>query len=136
MSCRERPLVLEGNTSLLTEAIIASAITVHRRVGPGLLETAYRACFAYELRKGGFEVTEEQVVPLWYDDLQLECGFRADLVVNKLVVVELKAKSAIQPVDKVQLLSYLRLLKLKVGLLINFHEVRLVDGVHRVLNTH
>ena len=118
----------------LTEAIIGAAIEVHKRLGPGLLESAYRACLSYELRKRGFHVIEEQPVPVFYDEVKLECGFRADLLVNKLVVVELKAKTTIHPVDKAQTLSHLRLLNLRVGLLINFHEEKLVDGVHRIIN--
>ena len=118
----------------LTEAIIGASIEVHKRLGPGLLESAYRICLAYELRKRGFEVVEEKPVPVIYDDVKLECGFRADLVVNGQVVVELKAKSAIHPVDKAQVLSHLRLLNLRFGLLINFHEGRVVDGVSRIVN--
>jgi GxxExxY protein len=79
-------------------------------------------------------VVEEKPVPVIYDDVHLECGFRADLLVNHLVVVELKAKSEIHPVDKAQTLSHLRLLNLRFGLLINFHEERLVDGVSRIVN--
>ena len=118
----------------LTDAIIGVAIEVHRRLGPGLLESAYHVCLAYELRKRGFEVEEEKPVPVVYDDVKLECGFRADLVVNGQVVVELKAKSSIHPVDKSQVLSHLRLLNLRFGLLINFHEEKLVDGVSRIVN--
>ena len=118
----------------LTSAIIGAAIEVHRRLGPGLLESAYRVCLAYELRKRGFDVVEEEPVPVIYDDVHLECGFRADLLVNGLVVVELKAKSEIHPIDKAQTLSHLRLLNLRFGLLINFHEERLVDGVSRIVN--
>lgn len=121
-------------TNDLTAAIIGAGIEVHRRLGPGLLESAYRACLAYELRKRGFEVVEEQPVPVVYDDVKLECGFRADLIVNGQVVVELKAKTAVHPVDKAQVLSHLRLLGLRVGLLMNFHEEKLVDGVHRIVN--
>ena len=118
----------------LTEAIIGAAIEVHKRLGPGLLESAYRIFLAYELRKRGFEVVDEQPVPVIYDDVKLEFGFRTDLVVNGQVVVELKAKSAIHPVDKAQVLSHLRLLNLRFGLLINFHEERVVDGVSRIVN--
>ncbi|MBL4885494.1 MAG: GxxExxY protein [Planctomycetaceae bacterium] len=121
-------------TNELTGAIIGAAITVHQRLGPGLLESAYRACLAYELQKRGFEVQQEVPVPVVYDEVKLECGFRADLVVNRKVVVELKAKTAIHPVDKAQTLSHLRLLNLRFGLLINFHEVKLVDGVNRIVN--
>ena len=118
----------------ITHGIIGSAIEVHRVLGPGLLENAYRQCLAYELRKRGFTVEEEKPVPVIYDAVKLECGFRADLIVNGCIVVELKAKSAIHPVDKAQTLSHLRLLKLRFGLLINFHEEKLVDGVHRISN--
>jgi GxxExxY protein len=120
--------------SRLTQAIIGAAIEVHRRLGPGLLESAYRTCLAHELRKRGFNVIEEYPVPVFYDELQLECGFRSDLLVNKEVIVELKAKAAVHPVDKAQTLSHLRLLNLRIGLLINFHEEKLVEGVHRIIN--
>jgi GxxExxY protein len=118
----------------LSHAIIGAAIEVHRRLGPGLLESAYRKCLAYELRKRGFAVVDEQPVPVIYDDVHLECGFRADLIVNQTVVVELKAKTALHPIDEAQTLSHLRLLKLRLGLLVNFHEVKLVDGVRRIIN--
>ena len=123
-----------NDVNQLTEAIIGAAIEVHKRLGPGLLESAYRICLAYELRKRGFEVVEEKPVPVIYDDVKLESGFRADLVVNGQVVIELKAKSVIHPVDKAQVLSHLRLLNLRFGLLINFHEERVVDGVSRIVN--
>jgi len=118
----------------LTHAIIGAAIEVHRQLGPGLLESAYRVCLAYELRKQGFEVEEEMPIPIVYDEVQFECGFRADLVVNSQVVVELKAKSVIHPIDKAQTLSHLRMMGLRFGLLMNFHEEKLVDGVHRIVN--
>jgi GxxExxY protein len=120
----------------VTEAIIGAAIEVHRRLGPGLLESAYRACLAYELRRRGFRIIEEKPIPVVYDDVKLDCGFRADLLVNELVIVELKAKSAIHPIDQAQTLSHLRITGLTVGLLINFHEVKLIDGVHRIVNKY
>ena len=115
----------------VTNQIIGAAIEVHRRLGPGLLESAYQKCLAYELRKRGMEVIEERPIPVVYDDVHLECGFRADLVVENCVVVELKAKSAIHPVDKAQVLSHLRLMNLTVGLLINFHQVGRWHQPHR-----
>lgn len=121
-------------TNELTRGITGAAIEVHQRLGPGLLESAYRICLAHELRKRGYEVEEEKSVPVIYDEIVLDCGFRADLLVNEQIVVELKAKSAILAVDKAQTLSHLRLLGLRFGLLINFHEVKLVDGVHRIVN--
>ena len=84
----------------LTQAIIGAAIEVHKRLGPGLLESVYRACLTYELRKHGFSIIEEKPVPVFYDEIYLECGFRADLLVNEQVVVELKAKTTIHSVDK------------------------------------
>ena len=122
------------NTDELTHAIIGAAIEVHRRLGPGLLESAYTTCLAYELKKRGFAVECEKPVPVVYDEVKLDCGYRADIVVNGQVVIELKAKTTIHPVDKAQVLSHLRLLGLRMGLLINFHEVRLVDGVSRIVN--
>lgn len=118
----------------LSGAIIGGAVEVHKRLGPGLLESAYRKCLAYELRKRGFEVAEELPVSVVYDDVKIDCGFRADLVVNELVVVELKAKTKFHPIDEAQLISYLRLLDLRLGLLINFHQKKLTDGVKRVVN--
>ena len=124
------------NLNSLTEAIVGAAIEVHQRLGPGLLETAYRKCLAYELRQRDFEVIEEQPIPVVYDEVHLECGFRADLLINGSVVVELKAKSAIHLIDKAQTLSHLRLMNLQIGLLMNFHEVKLVDGLHRIVNNY
>src|ERR1700739_954894 len=120
--------------SKTTEQIIGAAIKIHRRLGPGLLESAYEACLFYELEQMGLRVQRQKAVPLIYESVKLECGFRADLVVNREVVVEIKCKEAIHPVDQAQLLSYLRLLDLHVGLLINFHVVALKDGVKRIVN--
>ena len=117
-----------------TEQIIGAAIKVHRRLGPGLLESAYEACLLYELEQLGLNVQRQRAVPLIYKSVKLECGFRADLIVNWEVVVEVKCKEAIHPVDQAQLLSYLRLLDLQVGLLINFHVVALKDGIKRMVN--
>src|ERR1700756_2382727 len=117
-----------------TEQIIGAAIKVHRRLGPGLLESAYEACLVYELEQLGLHVQRQKAVPLIYKSVKLECGFRADLIVNWEVVVEVKCKEAIHPVDQAQLLSYLRLLDLQVGLLMNFHMVILKDGIKRIVN--
>lgn len=125
-----------ASVNALTEAIIGAAIEVHRQLGPGLLESVYRKCLAYELRKRGHDVVEEQPIPVVYDGRTHECGFRADLLVDGLIVVELKAKSSIHPIDKAQTLSHLRLMGLPVGLLMNFHEVRLVDGLSRIVNDY
>ena len=120
----------------LTSRILAAAIAIHRKLGPGLLESAYEACLAYELQKSGLEVERQKAVPLVYEEVKLDCGFRADLVIERKVVVELKCKEALHPVDQAQLLSHLRLLNLPVGLLINFHVTLLKDGVRRLVNNY
>jgi len=120
----------------ITPEIIGAAIKVHRKLGPGLLESAYEACLTYELEQMGFHGERQRAVPLIYGKVKLECGFRADLVVNGEVVVEIKCKEALHPVDQAQLLSHLRLLDLRVGLLINFHVVLLRDGIKRMVNRY
>ncbi len=120
----------------ITSAIIGTAIKVHKALGPSLLESAYRVCLAYELQKMGFTVEQEKPVPVVYEGVKLECGFRADLLVQGLVVVECKAKNKLHPVDQAQLMSHLRLLDLQVGLLINFHELVLKDGLQRIVNNY
>ncbi len=120
----------------LTGRIIGAAIKVHRKFGPGLLESAYEACLAHELAESGLYVQRQKAVPLIYGAVKLECGFRADLVVDRSVVVEIKCKEALHPVDQAQLLSHLRLLDLHVGLLINFHVVQLKDGIKRMVNNY
>ena len=120
----------------LTDKVIGLAIEVHRQLGPGLLESAYEACLAYELQKLGFRVERQKPVPVVYEDVKLDCGFRADLLVEGLVVVELKAKEALHPIDGAQVLSHLRLLKLQVGLLINFHVRDLKEGIKRIVNDY
>jgi GxxExxY protein len=120
----------------LTSAITGAAIKVHRTLDPGLLESAYRSCLAHELKKLGLRVEEERPIPLIYDEVKLDCGFRADLLVEELVVVECKAKERLHPVEPAQVLSHLRVLGLQVGLLINFHELVLKDGIQRIVNNY
>ena len=120
----------------LTSDIIGAAITIHRKLGPGLLESAYETCLAHELTKLGLRVERQKPVPLIYDGIKLDCGFRADIVVESRVVVELKCKDSIHPVDEAQLLSHLRLLEVPVGLLINFHVAMLKDGIRRMVNNY
>ena len=120
----------------LTPEIIGAAIKVHRKLGPGLLESAYEACMAYEVQKLGLRLEKQKPVPLIYETVKLDCGFRADLIVEGRVAVELKCKEALHPVDEAQLLSHLRLLDIPVGLLINFHVVLLKDGIKRMVNNY
>ncbi len=118
----------------ITPQIIGAAIKIHRRLRPGLLESAYEACLVHELRNLGLYVERQRAVPLIYETVKLDCGFRADLLVEGKVVIEVKCKEALHPVDEAQLLSYLRLLNVPVGLLINFHVVMLKNGIKRMAN--
>ena len=120
----------------ISREVIGAALTIHRKLGPGLLESAYEACLAYELEKSGFRVERQKAVPLIYEAVKLDCGFRADLVVEGKLVLELKCKEALHPVDEAQLLSYLRLLNIPIGLLINFHVALLKDGIKRMVNNY
>jgi GxxExxY protein len=123
------------NHNDVTGAIVDTSISIHRELGPGLLESVYRKVLAYELRKRGFQVREEQPIPVVWEDVRLELGFRADLVVNDMVVVETKSVESVAPVHKKQLLTYLRIMDKRVGLLINFNVVLLKDGISRVVNS-
>ena len=118
------------------DAANLSGIMQFERLGPGLLESAYEACLAHELMVSGLRVERQKAVPLIYEGVKLDCGFRADVVVEGKVVVELKCKDALHPVDYSQLLSHLRLLGLEVGLLINFHVAVLKDGITRMVNDY
>ena len=118
----------------ITEKIIGGAIRVHRELGPGLLESAYEACLAYELADAGLGVERQKILPVVYRGLRLDEGDRLDLLVEDTVIVELKAVSRLEAIHKAQLRSYLRLAQKPVGLLINFHVPKLTDGVHRVVN--
>jgi len=107
---------------------------VHSLLGPGLLESAYQACLAHELRKRGNEVANQVGLPVVYDGVKIELGYRIDLIVEDLVIVELKCVEAIHPVHQAQLLSYMRLSNIRVGLLINFYVTHLRDGIKRMVD--
>lgn len=118
----------------ITEQIIGAAIEVHRVLGPGLLESAYSTCLVFELRERGFRVEQERPLPVVYKSVKLDCGYMLDLVVENLVIVEIKAVERLNSVHEAQLLSYLRLYGCKVGLLINFHVSMLKQGIRRIVN--
>jgi GxxExxY protein len=118
----------------IASSVLDAAFRVHNRLGPGLLESVYKAVLAYELAKGGLAPQVQAALPLRYDDQVFEVGFRADLIVNDLVIVEIKSVSALAPVHGKQLLTYLRLTGKRLGLLINFGEEHLKDGIKRVAN--
>ena len=123
----------ESETDSLTGSIIGAAIDVHRALGPGLLESAYEACFAYELRLRRLKVEAQKPLPIFYKDVMLDCGYRLDLVVEDQVIIEIKSVNGIAPIHEAQLLSYLRLYGTCTrGLLINFNVKRLVEGIRRM----
>ena len=119
----------------ITEVIIGAAMRVHTALGPGLLESAYEACLAYELAKSGLTVERQQKLPIIYGDLKLDEAYRIDLLIAGSVVVEIKATTWLEPIHEAQLLSYLRLSGHEVGLLLNFHVSHLREGIRRVINT-
>lgn len=118
----------------VSERTIGAAIQVHRTLGPGLLESAYQACLAYELGNVGLRFEQQVGLPVHYGTVVVECGYRMDFVVEGLVVVELKAVETVLPIHEAQLLTYLRLSNLPLGLLLNFNTILLKDGIHRRRN--
>ena len=129
---------MKSNSSLsenqISKIILDAAFKVHTRTGPGLLETVYEVVLAHELRKQGLHVERQVPVPIRYDELEFEEGFRADLVVEGKLIAELKSVEKLAPVHGKQVLTQLRLSGHKLGLLINFGEVRLKDGIKRISN--
>ncbi len=122
------------NINDITEAIIGAAICVHRELGPGLLESAYEACLAYELTERKLQIERQKGLPVVYRGVELDCGYRIDLLVENEVIVELKAVELLEPIHDAQLLSYLKLSGCEVGLLINFNVRVLKDGIRRFVN--
>jgi GxxExxY protein len=114
--------------------IVDSAIAVHRELGPGLLESTYQACLAYELRSRGLKVLHEIGLPVVYREVELDVGYRIDLLVEDIVIVEIKAIETLAPIHEAQLLSYLKLSGKKLGLLINFNVTHVKDGIKRLVN--
>ncbi len=118
----------------LSNKIIGDAIIVHTELGPGLLESAYQECLFYKLNKSGLYVEREKAMPLIFEEVKLEIGYRVDLLVENKVVIELKSVEALNDVHLAQTLTYLKLGNYKLGLLINFNVYRLKDGIKRVVN--
>lgn len=118
----------------LSKLILDAAFRVHSALGPGLLEGAYEACLAYELRSSGLKVQTQIPMPLVYRGVMLEVGYRLDILVEDVVIIELKAVDALAPIHHAQLLCYLKLGRKKLGLLINFNEVSLKHGIKRLVN--
>ena len=131
-----RRMVAEAERlNALTERIIGAAIEVHKALGPGLLESAYETCLAYELVKRGLKIERQKPLPLAYDGVQLDCAYRMDLVVEGAVVIEVKSIAQLERVHEAQMISYLKLSGLKVGLIVNFNVRNLTrDGLWRRVN--
>ncbi len=118
----------------ISGAIVDAAMKVHSSLGPGLLESAYEACLKYELEKRGLSVSQQVGLPVIYDNVRIDLGYRLDLLVESQIIVELKAVERLNSVHEAQLLSYLKLSGKKIGLLINFNVTRLKDGIKRMVN--
>lgn len=118
----------------LTERVIGACIEIHRSLGPGLLESAYEECLCYELSRAGIKFERQKPLPVQYKEVNLECGYRLDLVVEQKLIVELKAVDEIAPIHEAQLLTYLKLSRLTLGLLINFNVPVLKAGIKRIAN--
>jgi GxxExxY protein len=117
----------------LSSRVIGCAIEVHRQLGPGLLESAYRTCLAYELQSAGLRFVAEMPIGLSYKGVELDCGFRIDLLIEDSLVIELKTVDRLLPVHSAQLLTYMKLANLRVGLLMNFQARVLRDGIQRLV---
>jgi GxxExxY protein len=122
------------NLNELTGAIIGAAIEVHRDLGPGLFESAYESCLLWELRQKDFKVETQVPVPIRYKGLQLDAGYRIDLLVQDQIIVELKAIDKIQPIHTAQVLTYLKMTNLKMALILNFNVELMRSGIKRIIN--
>jgi GxxExxY protein len=118
----------------ISNKIIGTAIEVHQSLGPGLLESAYKECLFYRLRKAGLYAEKEKPMPLIYEEVKLDCGYRIDLLVEGMVVIEIKSVEALNEVHFAQTLTYMKLGGYKLGLLINFNVSLLKDGIRRIVN--
>jgi GxxExxY protein len=116
--------------------VVDAALKVHTKLGPGLLEGAYEACLVYELSRRGLTARQQVSMPVQYDDIRLDVGYRIDVLVNECVVLELKCAEKLLPVHRAQLLTYLRLGAYRIGLLLNFHSTHMRDGLMRVINSN
>ena len=118
----------------LSSVVIGRALNVHSALGPGLLESTYEACLCYELAKTGLKVEKQKPLPLVYQEIKLECGYRVDIIVEHKLILEIKSVEAINDIHLAQLLSYLRLSNCKLGLLLNFNVLHMKDSIKRVVN--
>ena len=131
MNAKREPIPFE--TEKIGKAILDAAFIVHSALGPGLLESVYETCLAYELRQSGLQAKTQVPFPIFYGDMKLEAGMRIDLLVQDLVIVEIKAVESLQPVHEAQLLTYLKVSQKRLGFLLNFNVHRLKDGIKRMV---
>lgn len=124
---------MKDKLNAISESVIGAAIAVHRELGPGLLENAYEACLEFELLDRGLKIERQVPLPVRYRGVFVDCGFRLDMRVNELVILELKAVEKLERIHEAQLNTYLRLTGLHLGLLMNFNVLRMVDGIKRVV---
>jgi GxxExxY protein len=118
----------------LSKILVDLAYKIHVKLGPGLLESVYEEILYYEIQKGGIKVERQKGIPVYWDTNKMDLGFRADLIVDNKVIIEIKSVEAIAPVHPKQLLTYLKITGIKLGLLINFNEVLIKDGITRIVN--
>jgi len=130
--CAKQNTIMTENE--ISNKIIGFAIEIHRALGPGLLESAYKECLFYKINKSGLFVEKEKAMPLIFEEVKLDCGYRVDLLVEKKLIIEIKSVEALNTVHLAQTLTYLRLGNYKLGLLINFNELLLKNGIRRVAN--
>jgi GxxExxY protein len=122
------------NENELSSIVIGEAIKVHQSLGPGLLESVYEECLSYRLIKAGLLIEKQKPVPLVFEEVKLECGFRCDILVQGKLIIEVKAVEGLNDVHLAQVLTYLKLTNIKLGLLMNFNVLKLKDGIKRVVN--
>ncbi len=122
------------NENEISQLVIGLCIKVHKKLGPGLLESSYEECLCYELSKNNLKFSRQQTIPIIYDEIKLDHGFRADIIIENKVIVEIKSIETLQPVHSAQLLTYLRLTDIKLGLLINFNTYLIKEGIKRIVN--
>ena len=127
-------IIIPSEVEKLATLTVDAAFAVHSELGPGLLESAYQACFTRELELRGVRYQKELSVPLTYKGKRIEVGFRADVVIEQKLLIELKAVEQVLPIHKAQVITYLKLMNFPLGLLINFNEILIRDGIQRVLN--
>jgi GxxExxY protein len=118
----------------ISRLVVDLCFRIHKQYGPGLFESVYEEIFGYELSKNGIPFTRQQCIPLVHEEIKMEAGFRADFIINNKVIVELKSIEALAPVHYKQVLTYLKLTHLRLGILVNFNVDLIKDGIHRIVN--